>query len=119
MPWHQEPKKDVTSCDKPWGAAHKRYIHGFPNGETESLPGDERVAREAQRIAVASETSPSVINKRTLVVGFLFGMVEEDMIEPERIRQTGGKLRFFPLLPVKPPEVNTLFLHGTENSIEI
>jgi len=25
MPWHQEPKKDVTSCDKPWGAAHRRY----------------------------------------------------------------------------------------------
>ena len=22
MPWHQEPKKDVTSCDKPRGAAH-------------------------------------------------------------------------------------------------
>ena len=24
MPWHQEPKKDVTSCDKPRGAAHER-----------------------------------------------------------------------------------------------
>ena len=23
MPWHQEPKKDVISCDKPRGAAHK------------------------------------------------------------------------------------------------
>ncbi len=23
MPWHQEPKKDVTSCDKPRGAANK------------------------------------------------------------------------------------------------
>ena len=34
MPWHQEPKKDATSCDKPRGAAHKRYIRGFPNGET-------------------------------------------------------------------------------------
>ena len=22
MPWHQEPKKDVTSCDKLRGAAH-------------------------------------------------------------------------------------------------
>ncbi len=22
MPWHQEPKKDVTSCEKPWGGAH-------------------------------------------------------------------------------------------------
>ena len=23
MPWHQEPKKDVTSCDKLRGAANK------------------------------------------------------------------------------------------------
>ena len=23
MPWHQEPKKDVASCEKPWGAASK------------------------------------------------------------------------------------------------
>ena len=22
MPWHQEPMKDVTSCDKPWGGAN-------------------------------------------------------------------------------------------------
>ena len=34
MPWHQEPKKDVTNCDKPRGAVNKRYIRGFPNGET-------------------------------------------------------------------------------------
>ena len=34
MPWHQEPTKDVTSCDKPRGAANKRNIRGFPNGET-------------------------------------------------------------------------------------
>lgn len=23
MPWHQEPKKDVISCDKLWVAAHR------------------------------------------------------------------------------------------------
>ena len=34
MPWHQEPMKDVTSCDKLRGAANKRYIRRFPNGET-------------------------------------------------------------------------------------
>ena len=22
MPWHWEPKKDVISCEKPWGGAH-------------------------------------------------------------------------------------------------
>ena len=36
MPWHQEPKKDVTSCDKPRGGANIRYIRGFPNGGTRS-----------------------------------------------------------------------------------
>ena len=35
MPWHQEPKKDVTSCDKPRGGANIRYIRGFPNGGTQ------------------------------------------------------------------------------------
>ena len=33
MPWHQEPTKDVTSCDKPRLAANK-LTRGFPNGET-------------------------------------------------------------------------------------
>src|SRR3712207_9122127 len=34
MPRVYEAKKDVVSCDKPGGAAHKRYIPGFPNGTT-------------------------------------------------------------------------------------
>ena len=34
MPWHQEPKKDAINCDKPRGVVNKRYIRGFPNGET-------------------------------------------------------------------------------------
>ena len=34
MPWHQEPMKVVISCDKPRGAAHKRYIRGSLNGAT-------------------------------------------------------------------------------------
>ena len=34
MPRHQEPKKDVISCEKPWGEANIHYIHGYPNGET-------------------------------------------------------------------------------------
>ena len=34
MPWHREPTKDVTSCDKLRGAANKHYIRRFPNGAT-------------------------------------------------------------------------------------
>jgi len=34
MPWHQEPKKDATSCDKLRGGANSRNIRRYPNGET-------------------------------------------------------------------------------------
>ena len=37
MPWHQEPMKDATSCDKLRGAANKRYIRRFPNVETHTV----------------------------------------------------------------------------------
>ena len=33
MPWHQEPTKDVTSCDKPRGAAHKPRSVDFRMGK--------------------------------------------------------------------------------------
>ena len=33
MPWHQEPKKDVTSCDKLRGGAHIRRSADFRMGE--------------------------------------------------------------------------------------
>ena len=36
MPWHREPMKDVTNCDKPRGAVSGRYIRGFPNGAIRS-----------------------------------------------------------------------------------
>ena len=34
MPWHREPTKDVTSCDKPRLGAHARLTRGSPNGRT-------------------------------------------------------------------------------------
>ena len=33
MPWHQEPTKDVTSCDKPRGAANKHRSGDFRMGK--------------------------------------------------------------------------------------
>jgi hypothetical protein len=35
MPWHQEPMKDVGTCDKPRGVGNRTVIRGFPNGETQ------------------------------------------------------------------------------------
>ena len=37
MPWCQEAKKDVVSCDKPWGAAKQALIQGSLNGGTLSV----------------------------------------------------------------------------------
>ena len=34
MPWHQEPMKDVISCDKLRLGANIRLTRRFPNGET-------------------------------------------------------------------------------------
>ena len=36
MPWHREPMKDVTNCDKLRGAVSRRYIRRFPNGAIQS-----------------------------------------------------------------------------------
>ena len=33
MPWHQEPMKDVTSCDKLGGAANKHWSQDFRMGK--------------------------------------------------------------------------------------
>ena len=33
MPWHQEPMKDVTNCDKPRVAVNKRRSGDFRMGE--------------------------------------------------------------------------------------
>ena len=41
MPRHQEPMKDVVTCDKPRGAGGRALIRGFPNGETSKVTGRE------------------------------------------------------------------------------
>ena len=39
MPWHQEPKKDVTSCDKLWGVANTHRSTDFRMGKPGWLRG--------------------------------------------------------------------------------
>ena len=50
MPWHQEPKKDVVSCEKPWGAANKRRAMdvrmGKPGGGKAPSPLHESIGHE-------------------------------------------------------------------------
>ena len=54
MPWHQEPKKDATSCDKPRGAAHKLRSVDFRMGK----PGRAILCQRAlNKIGVRREPS--------------------------------------------------------------
>jgi hypothetical protein len=64
MPRVYEAKKDVVSCDKPGGAAHKRYIPGFPNGTTCCTEGAE-LEREPTR---RTETSKYPQEKKIIMI---------------------------------------------------
>jgi hypothetical protein len=56
--------KDVVSCDKLRGAAHKRYIRRFPNGTTHCAEGTV-LEREP---TLGTETSKYQEEKKTIVI---------------------------------------------------
>ncbi len=76
------------------------------------------VAGEANLIAVAAQTTPSVVNHRTAVGTVLVHFIKEHMVAPEGLTQVGSMLAGKPLLPIEPPEVHALFLFGTDNGVE-
>ena len=73
MPWQKQAMKDVASCDKLRGAAHRRYIRRFPNGEThygktlvhpaEYIGGNERTqgSEPSQYLKEKKETSIPIV----------------------------------------------------------
>ena len=73
MPWQNQAMKDVASCDKLRGAAHRRYIRRSPNGEThmskphvrpaEYIGGYERTqgSEPSQYLQEEKETSIPVV----------------------------------------------------------
>ena len=66
MPWVWEAMKDAVSCDKPRGAAHERYIRGFPNGTTRYAEGIAPAARrEPTR---GTETSKYPEEKKIIMI---------------------------------------------------
>jgi hypothetical protein len=56
--------KDVVSCDKPGGAAHKHYIPGSPNGTTHYTEG---IVLEREP-TLGTETSKYQEEKKTIVI---------------------------------------------------
>ena len=65
MPRRQEATKDVVSCDKLRGAAHKRYIRGFPNGTTCYV---EDVSSILWRPTQRTETSKYLEEKKIIMI---------------------------------------------------
>ena len=64
MPRVYEAMKDVVSCDKLRGAAHKRYILRFPNGTTRYVE-DIALEREPTR---RTETSNYPEEKKIIMI---------------------------------------------------
>ena len=66
MPWHEEAMKDVVSCEKPGGAAHKHYIPGSPNRTTHYTEGI--VSRESGKPTPRTETSKYREEKKIIMI---------------------------------------------------
>ena len=58
--------KDVVSCDKLRGAAHKHYIRRFPNGTTQYTEGV--LSDESRKPTPGTETSKYREEKKTIVI---------------------------------------------------
>ena len=95
-----------------------------PRQVAEHLPGRIGITREADLIAVAADSSPSVIDYWTagvdaLALALAYHVIEEGVVQPECIAQVRNIFAEFPLLPVKPPEIDSLAFERTDHGIEI
>ena len=88
---------------------------GLPGQRGEIAVG---IAREAYRVAVATQSAPAVVDERTAVGAVQPHVVVEHVVAPERLAQSLEELAREVLLPVNPPEVHSLTLAGTQDAIE-
>ena len=91
---------------------------------TEHLPRSQAVSGEADLVAVAADASPTMVYHRAAGIYSLISrladhIVEEGVVQPERVVESWNILAELPLLPVEPPEVNSLTLERTDHGIEI
>ena len=66
-----------------------------------------------------AESAPAVVDEGTQGRVLLFGVVEEGVVEPEGVREPRSEFRLHPLLPVEPPEIDALALHGVQHGLKI
>jgi hypothetical protein len=84
--------------------------------EGQRRPGDDRIARKADRVAVVAQPAPAREDERPLAV--TGQVIEVEMIEPpQRVQPTQRRLR--PLLPIHPPEVNAHLFQWMVEHLEV
>ena len=91
---------------------------------SQGLPCRIHITGESYLIAVAADTSPTVIYHRSRSLkakrlSLTHLVIEEGIIQPECIAQVLDISRLLPLLPVKPPEIHSLTVKRTDHSLEI
>ena len=88
------------------------------------LPRSQTVSGKADLVAVAADASPAMVDHRAAGIYSLISrladhIVEEGVVQPECVVKSLHVLAELPLLPVEPPEVNSLTLERTDHGIEI
>lgn len=76
------------------------------------------VAREADLIAVTAKSAPTVVNQGATVGTAVLHIVEIHMVAPKCLAEAVDAVVCQFLLPVEPPEVNTLGLARTHDMLE-
>ena len=80
--------------------------------------GGERVAGEADGVAVTAQSAPAVEYQRAMVGTVHSHVVIEHMVAPEGLAESLHIFAGEVLLPVQPPEVHTLLFTGTDDAVE-
>ena len=106
-----------TYVMSPISVAHVGCSGGEIRLEGERGVVDESVAGKTDLVTVAAESAPAVEDHRTAVGTVFLHVIEENMVAPESLSETIGVGAGEVLLPVKPPEVNALFLERTQEVV--
>ena len=82
--------------------------------EVERFPANYGIARETYLIAVVAQSAPTVVEHRARVAVALH-VGECCIVDPPGVAEVGELLVVAPLLPVEPPEVDTVLLHRVQH----
>ena len=81
------------------------------------MPRDDGIARETDLVAVVAQAAPAVVEHRARGAGAL-EVGEEAIVDPPGDAQVGKVFLGEPMLPVEPPEVDAVALHGFQDDVE-